>query len=147
EADQHQIVALGSEVDLVDLVDDDRKVRATTGRQPEEGRVVTPWLDGHVHTGRAGERRGPGAGGIDDDRRREPAAIRVDADDPVALDGDSGDATPVEIARPAPARPLEEASGGARRVGVPRLRLERPDPDAVENGARDQVTDLTGRDR
>ena len=55
EADEHHLAALGPEVDLVDVVDDDGKVRRPAVRQAEVGGVVAPGLDRDVEPDRRGQ--------------------------------------------------------------------------------------------
>ena len=129
QPDEHQVVALGPEVDLVDLVDDDREVRAVAGRQAEVRRLVAPRLDRQLDAGGPGEVRRPGADG---DRRRpgprcgrDRCRRRLTA---LALDRDrAAPGCPGRAGSRVAARRLEEAGRGPRRVGVARLRLVRPD--------------------
>ena len=81
EPDEHQVAALGPEVDATDVIDDDRKAGLMVVRDPEVDGVVAPRLDRDVETDGLRERRGPCARDVDDRAGREGALVGLDARD------------------------------------------------------------------
>ncbi len=146
EPDEHQLPALGAEVDLADVVDDDREIRRPPGRQAEVGGVVAPGLDRHVETDRPGELGRPGAGDVDHDRRRERSPLGRHADHPLALDEDRLDPAALDQAGAPVAGRRQEAGRGAGRIGIPGLGLMGGRDDVVGHDPRQEAGHLVGPD-
>ena len=129
EADQHRLAPLGPEVDLVDLVDDDREVRGAPVGQAEVGGVVAPGVDRDIDADRRGEPGRPRAGDVDDDRGGEgPAIVSTPATaSPSTRTADA--AAALETRAPSRACRGEEAGRRAGRIGVAGAGL-------VDRGAR-----------
>src|SRR4029079_18374309 len=114
---QRQLLALGPEVEHVDVVDDHGQPAANGRWTRHEARVVVPGAQVDLDAGGRGERCGPSAGGQHDVRCCDRTGGSLDAGHSAAVDVDGRGPAALEDERAILAGGGQETNARAARVG------------------------------